>query len=68
MRLLTSLLYRVLQTEYRLKPFHGIRVCFIGFPEAEEEHMTEVLVANGGTITTLDDPACTHVVSIFQCF
>ncbi|XP_066258716.1 protein ECT2 isoform X1 [Euwallacea similis] len=48
--------------EYKLKPFHGARVCFAGFPEDEERHMTEVLVANGGTVTTLDDPACTHVV------
>lgn len=66
MRLLSSLVYGVLQTEYRLKPFHGIRVCFVGFPEEEEEHMTEVLVMNGGTVTTLDDPACTHVVSEFS--
>ncbi|XP_066143767.1 protein ECT2 isoform X3 [Euwallacea fornicatus] len=48
--------------EYKLKPFHGARVCFVGFPEDEERHMTEVLVANGGTVTTLDDHACTHVV------
>lgn len=25
--------------------------------------MTEILVSNGGTVTTLDDPACSHVVS-----
>lgn len=68
MILLNLLWCRVLQTEYRLKPFHGIRVCFVGFPEEEEEHMTEVLVMNGGTITTLDDPTCTHVVSIFIVF
>lgn len=64
MRVLNSWFFRALQTEYRLKPFHGIRVCFVGFPEEEEEHMTEVLVMNGGTVTTLGDPTCTHVVSI----
>lgn len=36
----------------------------MGFPEEEEKHMTEVLEANGGTVTNLDDPACTHVVSL----
>ncbi|ENN73040.1 hypothetical protein YQE_10375, partial [Dendroctonus ponderosae] len=49
---------------YRLKPFHGAKVCFLGFPEDEEHHMTEVLLSNGGTVTTLDDPNCSHVVSI----
>ncbi|XP_019767152.1 protein ECT2 isoform X2 [Dendroctonus ponderosae] len=47
---------------YRLKPFHGAKVCFLGFPEDEEHHMTEVLLSNGGTVTTLDDPNCSHVV------
>lgn len=39
-------------------------MCFLGFPEDEEHHMTEVLLSNGGTVTTLDDPNCSHVVSI----
>lgn len=26
--------------------------------------MTEVLLSNGGTITNLEDPSCSHVVSI----
>lgn len=50
--------------EYKLKPFYGARVCFLGFPEEEEKHMIDVLEANGGTTTTLDDPSCSHVVSI----
>ncbi|XP_050308871.1 protein ECT2 isoform X4 [Anthonomus grandis grandis] len=48
--------------QYKLKPFHGARVCFLGFSDDEEKHMTEVLLANGGTVTTIDDPNCTHVV------
>ncbi|CAH0556412.1 unnamed protein product [Brassicogethes aeneus] len=48
--------------DYKLKPFHGAKVCFFGFPEDEEKHMTEILVGNGGTPTTIDDPGCTHVV------
>ncbi|KAF5277685.1 hypothetical protein FQR65_LT03665 [Abscondita terminalis] len=52
----------VFVSEHRLKPFHGAKVCFLGFPEDEDRHMTEVLEANGGTITNLEDIACTHVV------
>lgn len=62
----------IFQVEHRLKPFHGARVCFVGFPEEEEQHMTEILVSNGGTVTNVDDPACTHVVSssifFLHCF
>lgn len=46
-----------------MKPFHGAKVCFVGFAEDEEKHMTEVLLANGGTVTSLADPECSHVVS-----
>ncbi|XP_065163645.1 protein ECT2 isoform X3 [Atheta coriaria] len=34
----------------------------MGFPEEEEKHMVEILESNGGTITTMDDATCTHVV------
>lgn len=47
---------------YKLKPFHGARVCFCGFPDDERQHMMEVLQENGGTVTELEDPTCTHVV------
>lgn len=49
-----------------MKPFHGARVCFLGFHDDEERHMTEVLEANGGTVTNLDDVTCSHVVSIIN--
>ncbi|KAF2898591.1 hypothetical protein ILUMI_07581, partial [Ignelater luminosus] len=52
----------VFVAQHKLKPFHGTRVCFFGFPEEEEKHMTEVLEANGGTLTNIDDPVCSHVV------
>ncbi|XP_018330575.1 uncharacterized protein LOC108740672 [Agrilus planipennis] len=48
--------------EHKLKPFCGTKVCFVGFPEEEEKHMVEVLEANGGCATTLEDPHCSHVV------
>lgn len=43
--------------------FAGARVCFVGFPEDETQHMAEVLASNGGGTCQLDDPDCTHVVS-----
>ncbi|XP_039745490.1 protein ECT2 isoform X2 [Pararge aegeria] len=48
--------------EHKLKVFAGARVCFVGFPEDETQHMAEVLASNGGAACPLDDPDCTHVV------
>ncbi|CAG9830214.1 unnamed protein product [Diabrotica balteata] len=48
--------------KHKLKPFHGARVGFVGFAEEEEKHMSEVLLLNGGVVTNVDDPNCTHVV------
>ncbi|XP_028175073.1 protein ECT2 isoform X4 [Ostrinia furnacalis] len=48
--------------EHKLKVFAGARVCFVGFPEDETQHMAEVLASNGGSTCPLDDPDCTHVV------
>ncbi|XP_014276260.1 protein ECT2 isoform X2 [Halyomorpha halys] len=48
--------------EHRLKAFHGARVCFLGFPEDERQHMADILAENGGVSTDIADPACTHVV------
>lgn len=51
------------QSEHKLKPFQGSRVCFLGFPADEQQHMSEILVENGGVLVELEDPSCTHVVS-----
>ncbi|XP_014245769.1 protein ECT2 isoform X5 [Cimex lectularius] len=48
--------------EHKLKPFHGARVCFLGFPEEERKHMADILVENGGVPTDIQDPLCSHVV------
>jgi hypothetical protein len=53
----------VVQICYKLKLFHGARICFFGFPDDEMQHVKEVLQENGGTATELEDPTCTHVVS-----
>lgn len=57
-----SAILDVVVAEHKLKPFHGAKVCFLGFPEDEDKHMAEVLESNGGSVTHLEDVACTHVV------
>ena len=61
--LISSLFSFLPQVGDRLKPFHGARVCFLGFAEDERKHMEDILVENGGTPTDIEDPICTHVVS-----
>lgn len=53
-------------TTYKLKPFFGAKVCFFGFPDEEKRHMCEVLQQQGGESTEIDDPNCTHVVSLYN--
>lgn len=48
--------------EHRIKAFEGQRICFFGFPDEEHQHMIDVLKANGGIPTDIDDPDCTHVI------
>jgi len=33
---------------YRIKPFQGLKMAFIGFPTEEKSHMGEELLRNGG--------------------
>lgn len=57
-------IFNVLQvSKYKLKLFHGSKVCFLGFPEEEKNHMIEVLKENGGEPVDLTDITCTHMVS-----
>ncbi|KAJ8680542.1 hypothetical protein QAD02_016329 [Eretmocerus hayati] len=51
-----------LMSTFKLKPFHGARVCFFGFPEEEKRHMCEVLQQQGGEPTEITDPSCSHMV------
>ncbi|XP_065214544.1 protein ECT2 isoform X3 [Planococcus citri] len=50
-------------SQYKLKPFHGSRICFLGYPEEEKNHMIEVLRENGGEPTDIVDQNCTHLVT-----
>jgi len=49
---------------HRLKAFEGQKICFFGFPAEEHQHMVDVLLENGGVCAELDDPECSHVVSL----
>ncbi|XP_046640377.1 protein ECT2-like [Daphnia pulicaria] len=51
-----------MQTNNALKIFEGTNVCWIGINDEEVTQMNEILTTNGGSVTTLDDPNCTHVV------
>lgn len=51
----------ILQSKYKLKPFQGAKICFVGFPAEEKTHMEEVLVENGGVVA--DAAESTHIVS-----
>lgn len=48
---------------HKLKPFEGQKICFLGFPPEEHQHMIDVLSSNGGASTDIEDPECSHVVS-----
>lgn len=52
---------------HKLRSFEGQRVCFFGFSTEEHQHMVDILTANGGISTSLDDPECSHVVSELKC-
>lgn len=51
----------VFQSHFKLKPFQGAKICFLGFPEDEKRHMEEVLVENGGIVA--DAAESSHIVS-----
>ena len=48
---------------HSLKIFEGLKISFLGISDDEVVQMTEILTSNGGTLTTMDDPSCTHIVS-----
>lgn len=54
--------------EHRLKAFEGQKICFFGFAPEEHQHMIDVLKMNGGVASDLEDPECTHVVSLNDIF
>lgn len=48
--------------KHKLKPFEGLCICFYGFSAEEQQEMVDILKANGGIPTEMDDPECSHLV------
>ena len=51
------------QSQWKVKPFHGAYIHFLGFPEEERVHMVSELTRNGGReCVDYRRDRCTHVV------
>ena len=51
------------QSQWKVKPFHGAYIHFLGFPEEERVHMASELARNGGKeCADYRRDRCTHVV------
>eukprot|EP00794_Sanderia_malayensis_P011021 gene11021-12185_t len=48
--------------QWKMKPFQGLKLGFIGFPDEEQKHMEETAVQNGASFLPVGDPACSHLV------
>ncbi|XP_065055879.1 protein ECT2-like [Rhopilema esculentum] len=48
--------------KWKMRPFQGLKLSFLGFPAEEQKHMEETAVENGANFVPIGDPACTHVV------
>lgn len=47
---------------YKLKPFHGLHMAFLGFKEEDQKELSELTLANEGLLVDADSMSCTHVV------
>lgn len=47
---------------HKLKSFEGLRICFYGFSPEDHQEMVDILKANGGIPTDIEDPECTHLI------
>ncbi|XP_059082195.1 protein ECT2-like [Tigriopus californicus] len=51
------------QARWKVKPFHGARIHFLGFSPDERAHMVEECQRNGGQeCADYQQPGCTHIV------
>lgn len=48
--------------KWKLRPFQGLRLSFIGFPDDEKKHMEEMSIENGATFLPVGDSRCTHLI------
>lgn len=47
---------------YKLKPFHGLLMAFVGFKEEDIKELSELTTSNEGIIIDAADSTCTHIV------
>lgn len=47
---------------YKLKPFYGLQIAFLGFKEEDNKELSELTVANEGILSDPNSLSCTHVV------
>lgn len=47
---------------YQMKPFHGLKISFLGFSSEETEHMQELTIQNAGNHVAVGENGCTHLV------
>ena len=47
---------------YKLKPFHGLQMAFVGFSEEDVKELSELTVANEGTVADTADICCSHII------
>lgn len=47
---------------FKLKQFEGLRICLYGFSPEEHQEMVDIMKANGGIPTDIDDPDVTHLI------
>ncbi|KAF8767592.1 Protein ECT2 like protein [Argiope bruennichi] len=48
--------------QYKLLPFVGCKLAFLGYSKDEEQHMIEITSKNGGEVSDAKDTSCTHIV------
>lgn len=48
--------------QFQMKPFHGLKLSFLGFAPKDEEHMRELTVENGGSYYAVGSESITHLV------
>lgn len=47
---------------YRLRPFFGLHMAFVGFSDTDTEELTNLTAENDGHVVKPDDANCSHIV------
>lgn len=47
---------------YRLKPFHGLHMAFVGFRDDEVKELFELTSSNDGIVVDVNNLSCSHII------